>query len=64
MAEVIEFYVPKSVRKPLTSAPGPQPGEVIEFWARTKKSVQVNQSVIWKLDGGREANKSGACGIQ
>jgi len=39
MAKVIEFYVPKSFRKPLTSAPQPQAGKVIEFCALTKKSA-------------------------
>jgi hypothetical protein len=39
MAKVIEFYVPRNFRKPLTSAPHPQPGKVIEFCPLTKKSA-------------------------
>ena len=39
MAEVIEFYVPKSFRKPLKWAPQPQSGKVIEFRSQTKKSA-------------------------
>jgi hypothetical protein len=39
MAIVIEFYVPKNFRKPLRSAPPQQPGKVIEFCLRTKKSA-------------------------
>ena len=39
MAKVIEFYVPKSFRKPLKWAPQPQCGKVIEFCSQTKKSA-------------------------
>jgi hypothetical protein len=36
---VIEFYVPKSFRKPLPWAPPLQCGKVIEFGSQTKKSA-------------------------
>jgi hypothetical protein len=40
MAKVIEFYVPKSFRKPLMKwAPQLQCGKVIEFCSQTKKSA-------------------------
>jgi len=39
MAIVIEFYVPKNFPKPLRRAPLRQPGKVIEFCLRTKKSA-------------------------
>jgi hypothetical protein len=39
MARVIEFYVPKTFRKPLKSTPQPQCGKVIEFCSQTKKSA-------------------------
>jgi hypothetical protein len=39
MAEVIEFYVPKKLRKPLKWAPPLQCGKVIEFRSQTKKSA-------------------------
>ena len=39
MAKVIEFYVPKSFWKPLTFAPQPQPGKVLDFCPLTKKSA-------------------------
>jgi len=39
MAKVIEFYVPKNLRKPLKGAPQLQCGKVIEFCSQTKKSA-------------------------
>ena len=39
MAKVIEFYVPKSFRKPLKRAPQLQCGKVIEFYSQTRKSA-------------------------
>jgi hypothetical protein len=39
MAKVIEFYVPKSFRKPLKWAPQLQCGKVIEFCSQAKKSA-------------------------
>jgi hypothetical protein len=39
MAKVIEFYVPKSFRKPLKWAPQLQCEKVIEFCSQTKKSA-------------------------
>ena len=37
MAKVIEFYVPKNFRKPMRTQP--QPGKIIEFCSRTKRSA-------------------------
>ena len=39
MAIIIEFYVPKSFRKPLRLAPPLRPGKVIAFCSETKKSA-------------------------
>jgi hypothetical protein len=39
MARVIEFYVPKTFRKPLKSTLQLQCGKVIEFCSQTKKSA-------------------------
>jgi hypothetical protein len=39
MARVIEFYIPKSFRKPLKTAAQAQLGKIIEFCPRTKKSA-------------------------
>ena len=39
MAKVIEFYIPKSFRKPFRSAAQPQPGKIIEFCSQTKRSA-------------------------
>ena len=39
MAKVIEFYIPKNLRKRLNGAPQLQPGKVIEFCLRKKKSA-------------------------
>jgi hypothetical protein len=38
MAKVIEFYIPKSFRKPLKWPPE-QRGKIIEFCAQIKKSA-------------------------
>ena len=38
MAKVIEFYIPKNFRKPLSTA-HPQPGKIIEFCPQTKRSA-------------------------
>jgi hypothetical protein len=39
MAKVIEFYIPKNFRKPLSPAAQPQLGKIIEFCAQTKRSA-------------------------
>ena len=39
MAKVIEFYVPKSFRKPLNSAAQPQLGKIVEFCSRKVRSA-------------------------
>lgn len=39
MAKVIEFYIPKFVRKTRKGAPQLQVEDVIEFGARTKQSA-------------------------
>jgi hypothetical protein len=39
MAKVIEFYIPKSFRKPLKWSPEWQRGKIIEFCAQIKKSA-------------------------
>jgi hypothetical protein len=39
MAKVIEFYVPKNLRKPLKWTPQLQLGRVIEFRSLAKKSA-------------------------
>jgi hypothetical protein len=39
MPKVIEFYMPKNFRKPLRTVAQPQPGKVIEFCPRTKRSA-------------------------
>jgi hypothetical protein len=39
MAKVIEFYVLKSLRKPLKWVPQPQCGKIVEFCTQTKKSA-------------------------
>jgi hypothetical protein len=39
MAKVIEFYIPTTFRKRLRTSPQPQPGRIIEFCPRTKKSA-------------------------
>jgi hypothetical protein len=39
MAKVIEFYIPKNFRNPRERAPQLQPGKVIEFCPRVKKSA-------------------------
>jgi hypothetical protein len=50
MAKVFEFYVPKSLRKPLKWAPQPQCGKVIEFCS--DKEISLAQPlVVWKLSG-------------
>jgi hypothetical protein len=38
MAKVIEFYIPKSFKKPLTTDQ-PQLGKIIEFRPQTKRSA-------------------------
>ncbi len=38
MAKVIEFYIPKNFRKPLSTV-APELGKVIEFCPQTKKSA-------------------------
>ena len=47
MAKVIEFYVPKSFRKPLKWAPQLQCGKVIEFCSTEIGLAQP--LVVWKL---------------
>jgi hypothetical protein len=39
MAKVIEFCVPENFRNPFLHTAQPQPGKVIEFCLRPKKSV-------------------------
>ena len=39
MAKVIEFYIPKSFRKPLRTVAEPQLGKIIEFRPQTKRSA-------------------------
>jgi len=39
MAKVIEFYIPKNFRKPLSTVAQPELGKVIEFCPQTKKSA-------------------------
>jgi hypothetical protein len=39
MAKVIEFYIPKNFRKPLTNVSQSQLGKIIEFRAQTKRSA-------------------------
>ena len=39
MAKVIEFYIPKNFKKPLTTVHQPQLGKVIEFRPETKRSA-------------------------
>ena len=39
MVKVIEFYVPKSFRKPLKWSPVLHRGKIIEFGSQTKKSA-------------------------
>jgi hypothetical protein len=39
MAKVIEFYIPKNFKKPLTTVDQPQLGKIIEFHPQTKRSA-------------------------
>jgi hypothetical protein len=39
MAKVIEFYIPKNFRKPLSAVAEPQLGKIIEFRPLTKRSA-------------------------
>jgi hypothetical protein len=39
MAKVIEFYIPKSFRRPFRIAVQPHLGKIIEFRLQTKKSA-------------------------
>ncbi len=39
MAKVIEFYIPKNFRKPLSTGAQPQLGKIIEFGPQTKRSA-------------------------
>jgi hypothetical protein len=39
MAKVIEFYIPKNFRKPLSTVVQPQLGKIIEFCIQTKRSA-------------------------
>jgi hypothetical protein len=39
MAKIIEFYTPKSFRKPLRTIAQPQLGKTIEFCPQTKRSA-------------------------
>ena len=39
MAKVIEFYIPKNFRKPLSTVSQPQLGKIIEFRPQTKRSA-------------------------
>ena len=39
MAKVIEFYIPKNFRKPLSTVAQPQLGKIIEFRPQTKRSA-------------------------
>jgi hypothetical protein len=39
MARVIEFYIPKNLRKPLRVVAQPQLGKIIEFCPQTKRSA-------------------------
>jgi hypothetical protein len=42
MAQVIEFYLPKTFRKPFTRASGPHCGKVIEFCPQTNESASLH----------------------
>ena len=42
MARVIEFYLPKTFRKPFTRTFGPHCGKVIEFCPQTKTSAWLH----------------------
>jgi len=39
MAKVIEYYMPKNFGKAFVRAAQPQPGKIIEFCSKAKKSV-------------------------
>jgi hypothetical protein len=39
MAKVIEFYIPKSFSKPLSTLAQPKLGKIIEFRPQTKRSA-------------------------
>jgi hypothetical protein len=39
MTKVIEFYIPKNLRKPLRAAAQPQLGKIIDFCPQTKGSA-------------------------
>jgi hypothetical protein len=39
MAKIIEFYIPKSFRKPLRGSPQTHLGKLIEFGSQTKRSA-------------------------
>jgi hypothetical protein len=39
MAKVIEFYIPKNFRKPLSTVAQPQLGKIIEFCPQAKRSA-------------------------
>ena len=54
MASVIEFYIPKSFRKPLKSARQRQLGKVLEFRSPKNKSGDRSPFIIWKLAGSRK----------
>jgi hypothetical protein len=49
MAKVIEFYVPKSFRRPLKSASQLQSEKVVEFCSQTKEISLAQPLVVWKL---------------
>jgi hypothetical protein len=53
MAKVIEFYVPKSFRKPLIWAPQLECGKVIEFCSQTKQNSLAQPLVVWDSRGAR-----------
>jgi len=51
MAKVIEFYVPRSFRKPLNWAPQLEWGKVIEFRPRTKQNSLAQPLVCLGTSG-------------
>jgi hypothetical protein len=56
MARLIEFYVPKSFRKPLRSAHQPQPAKVLEFRSPSNQSTERSPFIIWRLVESRKQN--------
>jgi hypothetical protein len=57
MAKVIEFYIPKSFRRPLMCGAPMEPGKVIEFRSQTTKPIPA-RSTGWTFGWLHEANAS------